>query len=97
MKKYSHQKSQPTLNISMIKIISKKIMLALQFIYSKGLYYGHLHTGNVLIEQNGNSIRLTDLPNGLLGLAYFYRSFIIDQKKIQVYYNFSVMSYCIRL
>lgn len=41
MKKYSRkEKTPPTLNISIIKIVSKKIMLALQFIYSKGLYYG---------------------------------------------------------
>jgi len=44
-------------------VICKKILIALQFIYSKGLFYGHLHTGNVLIEQNGNTVKLTDLQN----------------------------------
>lgn len=83
MKKYAHQKSPPTMNHNLIKVLCKKIMLALQFIYSKGLFYGHLHTGNILIEQNGNCVKLTDLPNGILGLPYFYRSCIIDQRKIQ--------------
>jgi len=35
-----------------------------------------------LIEQNGNSLKLTDLPNSFLGLSYFYRPYVIDQKKI---------------
>jgi len=83
MKKYSQQKSLPTINLSLIKVLSKKILISLQFIYSKGLFYGHLHSGNILIEQNGNSVKLTDLPNGLLGLPYFYRSYLIDQRKIQ--------------
>ncbi len=84
LKKYSYQKSAPAINSNLIKVISKKILVALQFIYSKGLFFGHLHTGNILIEQNGNSVKLTDLPNGLLGLPYFYRSYIIDQRKINV-------------
>ncbi len=51
---------------------------------------GHLHTGNVLIEQNGNNVKLTDLPNSLLGLSFFYRTFVIDQRKIQVELSFMV-------
>lgn len=83
MKKYSHQKSPPTISHDLIKVLGKKILLALQFIYSKGLFYGHLHTGNILIQQNGNSVKLTDLPNGILGLPYLFRSYVIDQRKIQ--------------
>lgn len=90
MKKYSNPKvanqNYQMMNPTQIKTICKKILLALQFVYSKGLFYGHLHSGNVLIE--GNNVRLTDLPNGILGLPYFYRSYVIDQRKIQViFYN----------
>lgn len=84
MKKYSLQKTYQTLPIHLIKQIGKKILLALQFIYSKGLFYGHLHTGNILIEQNGNYVKLTDITNGLLGLPYFYRSYVLEYRKIQV-------------
>lgn len=50
MKKYSRkEKTPPTLNIGIIKIVSKKIMLALQFIYSKGLYYGKNSLENIIL------------------------------------------------
>lgn len=85
MKKYSNQKTPnqtfQMMNLNTIKTICKKILLALQFIYSKGLFYGHLHSGNVLIE--GNNVKLTDLPNSLLGLPFYYRSYVIEQRKIQ--------------
>lgn len=44
MKKYSNSKiSNPNyqmMNLNQVKVICKKILLALQFIYSKGLFYG---------------------------------------------------------
>lgn len=42
MKKYSKSTNQnyQMMNLNLIKIITKKILLALQFIYSKGLFYG---------------------------------------------------------
>lgn len=87
MKKYSNPKATNSnyqmMNPNLIKQICKKLLLALQFIYSKGLFYGHLHSGNVLVEGTSN-VRLTDLPNGLLGLPYLYRSYVIEQRKIQV-------------
>lgn len=30
------------------------------------------------------SVKLTDLPNSLLGLPFYYRSYVIEQRKIQV-------------
>lgn len=86
LKKYSLPKTAPQpIATGKIKEIGKKILLALQFIYSKGLFYGHLHSGNVLIDQSGNnSVRLTDLTNSLLGLPYFYRSYVVENRKLQV-------------
>ena len=47
MKKYSNQKTPnqtfQMMNLNTIKTICKKILLALQFIYSKGLFYGNLN------------------------------------------------------
>ena len=45
---------------------------------------GHLHTGNILLEPNTSNIKLTDLANNLLGLPYFFRQYIIENRKIQV-------------
>jgi serine/threonine protein kinase len=84
LRKYSLQKTYQTMQINQIKQIGKKILLALQFLYSKGIFYGHLHAGNVLIEPTLNTVKLTDLPNALLGLPYFYRNYIIEHRKIQV-------------
>ncbi|RNA24938.1 PX domain-containing kinase isoform X2 [Brachionus plicatilis] len=82
LKKYALHPHYQKIPISLIKQISKKILVTLKFIYSKGLFYGHLHSGNVLIEQNGNTIKLTDLPNAVLGLPCLYRSFVAEQRKI---------------
>jgi PX domain-containing protein kinase-like protein len=84
IKKYCKPlKSGKSLDLSLIKLISKQILLVLQWLYAKGLYFGHLHSGNVLVDQKGNgSIKLTDLPNSLLGLSSMYRSFIVEQRRI---------------
>jgi PX domain-containing protein kinase-like protein len=84
LKKYGLQKSYQQLNPQTIKQISKKVLLALEFIYSKGLFYGHLHSGNVLIDlANMTNVKLTDLPNALIGVPYLYRSNVVEQRKIQ--------------
>ena len=107
LKKYALQKNYLSIPLNLIKQISKKILLALQFLYSKNLYFGkilkfsskkscirfldfciifqgHLHTGNVLIEASGNTVRLTDIQNGLLGLPFFYRAYVVEHRRIQV-------------
>ena len=82
LKKYSLQKSYKPIEINQIKSWSKQILETLNFIHSKGFFYGHLHTGNILIEQN--KIKLTDIHNSTLGVPYLYRSFVSQHRKIQV-------------
>ena len=76
------QKTYKAVDISQIKSWSKQILETLNFIHSKGFFYGHLHSGNILIEQN--KIKLTDIHNSMLGLPYYYRSFLTKHRKIQV-------------
>jgi PX domain-containing protein kinase-like protein len=83
LKKYSVQKKYQTFPIDTFKQIAKRLLLTIQFIHSKGLFHGHLHTGNVLYEASTNSIKLTDMLNSLLGLPYFYRPYVLQYKKIQ--------------
>lgn len=84
LKKYGLQKSYQQLNTQTIKQISKKVLLALEFIYSKGLFYGHLHSGNVLIDlANVTNVKLTDFQNALIGVPFLYRSNVVEQRKIQ--------------
>jgi serine/threonine protein kinase len=84
MKKYAVQKKYQAFPVDLLKQVAKKILLALQFIHSKGLSHGHLHTGNILYDPATNNIKLTDLVNSLLGVPYFYRAYIVEHKKIQV-------------
>ena len=55
---------------------------ALKFLHEKGLPYGHLHAGNVILE--GNACRLLDIENTLLGLPFFYRGYLSHFRKINV-------------
>jgi PX domain-containing protein kinase-like protein len=81
MKKYCSKKSYNTLKLSQIKLFSRQILETLQFLHLKGLAHGHLHSGNIIIE-NDAKIRLTDLHNSLIGLPNQHRSLMIDHKKI---------------
>ena len=43
---------------------------------------GHLHSGNVVIE--GQTCKLLDIENWLLGLPSYHRQHVLQFKKIQV-------------
>uniref|UniRef100_A0A8D8MC35 PX domain-containing protein kinase-like protein n=1 Tax=Cacopsylla melanoneura TaxID=428564 RepID=A0A8D8MC35_9HEMI len=61
--------------------ISLQILRGLQFLHSKGLCHGHLHTGNILISPSGN-IQLSDVDNYPLGLSSFYRPHFIHHRAV---------------
>nr|XP_022297327.1 PX domain-containing protein kinase-like protein isoform X2 [Crassostrea virginica] len=80
LKKYANPKSCTTLDLNAVKIVGKQILEALKFLHEKGLPYGHLHAGNVIMD--GGNCRLLDLENWLLGLPSYYRAFFTQFKKI---------------
>ncbi|XP_041460484.1 PX domain-containing protein kinase-like protein isoform X2 [Lytechinus variegatus] len=80
LKKYCLPKSHNAFNIMNIKTYGRMILEALKFLHEKGLPYGHLHTGNVMLE--GNACRLLDIENTLLGLPFFYRGYLSHFRKI---------------
>lgn len=41
---------------------------------------GHLHSGNILIENN--RVKLIDIENGVLGVPSYYRPYFMQHKKI---------------
>lgn len=43
---------------------------------------GHLHAGNVIID--GNSCKLLDIENGILGLPSLYRTHMMELKAVKV-------------
>eukprot|EP00794_Sanderia_malayensis_P006160 gene6160-6870_t len=81
LKKYGNSKVRCPLEFTDIKRCGRQILEALKFLQDKRWAYGHLHAGNVLID--GNSCRLLDIENGILGLPSLYRPHIIPIKKIQ--------------
>ncbi|XP_062593709.1 PX domain-containing protein kinase-like protein isoform X1 [Saccostrea cucullata] len=80
LKKYTNPKAYSTLDLNAVKIVGKQILDALKFLHEKGLPYGHLHAGNVLLE--GGRCCLLDIENWLLGLPSYYRPFFTQYKKI---------------
>ncbi|XP_060602959.1 PX domain-containing protein kinase-like protein isoform X2 [Ruditapes philippinarum] len=81
LKKYANPLKITSLDENMIKIVSKQVLETLSLLHEKGLPYGHLHTGNIVIDKD--NCKLLDLENWLLGLPCYYRQNILQFKKIQ--------------
>ncbi|XP_048344250.1 PX domain-containing protein kinase-like protein isoform X2 [Sphaerodactylus townsendi] len=80
LKKYCNPKKIQGLELQQIKTFGRQILEALKFLHEKGFPYGHLHASNVILE--GDTCRLLDLENSLLGLPSFYRSYFTQFRKI---------------
>ncbi|XP_014204336.1 PX domain-containing protein kinase-like protein isoform X2 [Copidosoma floridanum] len=80
IKKYGNPKQTNSLTPTEIANYGYQILEALSFLHEKGLPYGHLHTGNVLLTPTG--ARLLDVENGLLGLPAFYRPYVVQRRKL---------------
>jgi len=81
LKKYGSSKVRCPLEFNDIKRCGRQLLEALKFLTDKGWPYGHLHVGNVIVE--GQSCRLLDIENGLLGVPSIYRGHILPHRKIQ--------------
>ncbi|KAG8127931.1 hypothetical protein E2320_014814, partial [Naja naja] len=66
LKKYCNPKKIQGLELQQIKTFGRQILEVLKFLHEKGFPYGHLHASNVVLE--GDTCRLLDLENSLLGL-----------------------------
>ncbi|XP_071960342.1 PX domain-containing protein kinase-like protein isoform X2 [Antedon mediterranea] len=80
LRKYCKPKSFTAFNLMNIKTYGRQILEALKFLKEKGFPYGHLHASNVMLE--GNTCRLLDIENSLLGLPSYYRMYFTQFKKI---------------
>nr|XP_020651125.1 PX domain-containing protein kinase-like protein isoform X2 [Pogona vitticeps] len=80
LKKYCNPKKIQGLELQQIKTFGRQILEVLKFLHEKGFPYGHLHASNVMLD--GDTCRLLDLENSLLGLPSFYRSYFTQFRKI---------------
>jgi serine/threonine protein kinase len=77
-KKY--QKSCKPLHKTVIASYSKQILEALEFLHSNKWYHMHLHSGNILISDDGQTIKICELENFVNDLPirnehYFYYAY----------------------
>ncbi|XP_057322936.1 PX domain-containing protein kinase-like protein isoform X1 [Microplitis mediator] len=91
IKKYGNPKQTKSLITSEIATYAYQILEALSYLAEKGLPYGHLHTGNVLITPTG--AKLLDIENGLLGLPAFYRPYVVQRRKLHATTQVDVYSF----
>uniref|UniRef100_A0A8C9MSS6 PX domain containing serine/threonine kinase like n=1 Tax=Serinus canaria TaxID=9135 RepID=A0A8C9MSS6_SERCA len=80
LKKYCNPKKIQGLELQQIKTYGRQILEVLKFLHEKGFPYGHLHSANVMLD--GDTCKLLDLENSLLGLPSFYRSYFSQYRKI---------------
>ena len=91
VKKYGNPKQTKSLTVPEIAMYGYQILEALGFLHEKGLPYGHLHTGNILLTQR--CARLLDIENGLLGLPAFYRPYVVQRRKLHATTQVDVYSF----
>ncbi|XP_043934736.1 PX domain-containing protein kinase-like protein isoform X4 [Protopterus annectens] len=90
LKKYCCPKKIQGLELHQIRNFGRQILEVLKFLHERGFPYGHLHSANVMLD--GDTCRLLDLENSLLGLPSFYRSFFSQFRKINTLESVDV--YC---
>ncbi|XP_030874589.1 PX domain-containing protein kinase-like protein [Leptonychotes weddellii] len=91
LKKYCNPKKIQGLELQQIKTYGRQILEVLKFLHDKGFPYGHLHASNVMLD--GDTCRLLDLENSLLGLPSFYRSYFSQFRKINTLESMDVHSF----
>ncbi|XP_070168217.1 PX domain-containing protein kinase-like protein isoform X3 [Polyergus mexicanus] len=91
IKKYGNPKQIKSLTTQEVAMYGYQILEALGYLHEKGLPYGHLHTGNVLLTPR--CAKLLDIENGLLGLPAFYRPYVVQRRKLHATAQVDVYSF----
>uniref|UniRef100_A0A8C4X1U9 PX domain containing serine/threonine kinase n=1 Tax=Eptatretus burgeri TaxID=7764 RepID=A0A8C4X1U9_EPTBU len=76
----SCRRKGPGLPLSQLQSFGCQILEALNFLHECGFPYGHLHSGNVLVQ--GKTCRLTGLENSILGLPPLYRAELASHRRL---------------
>lgn len=91
LSKYGNPKGRHPLPLKEVALYARQILEGLRFLQSKGLSYGHLHAGNVII--NDGAAHLLDIENFVLGVPAFYRPFFMQHSKINSFECIDVYSF----
>lgn len=79
LSKYTNEKVTP-FNERDCAVYGRQILEALLFLHEKGLGHGHLHSGNLVIENN--NCRLLDLENQVVGLPCQLRDNFLPHRRL---------------
>ncbi|XP_067934942.1 PX domain-containing protein kinase-like protein isoform X2 [Watersipora subatra] len=79
LKKCGNHKSVGHLALADIKKFGRQILEVIKYMTDKGFPMGHVHLGNVFIE-DGN-VRISDIENFILGVPPAYRTFATYHRK----------------
>ena len=72
-------------------MLGRQILEALYFLYANHLFYGQLHSGNILCDfDSSQSIKLLDITNIVTGVSSKYRYYISNLKYIHVRHCFEI-------
>ncbi|CAH2089344.1 unnamed protein product [Euphydryas editha] len=77
--KYGNPKVRKPFTNGQISHYGYQILQALKFLHEKGLCHGHLHPGNITIENQ--RVLLLDIENFLMGVPSLYRPFLLELKR----------------
>uniref|UniRef100_A0AAQ5Z0N8 PX domain-containing protein kinase-like protein n=1 Tax=Amphiprion ocellaris TaxID=80972 RepID=A0AAQ5Z0N8_AMPOC len=80
LKKYCNPKKSQGLELPHIKLYGRQILEALKLLQDGGVFYGHLHTSNVIVDEG--VCRLMDVENGMLGVPSALRPAFTQLRKI---------------
>jgi len=85
--KYPQNKKGKSLHLSLISSYSRQILNALAYLHEKNIYHLHLHSGNVLIDEKNNKIKITGLENYLCDFSIRNETqfnFLLDNSELFV-------------
>ncbi|KAK2861685.1 hypothetical protein Q5P01_001218 [Channa striata] len=91
LKKYCNPKKSQGLELSQIKLYGRQILEGLKLLHDGGLFFGHLHTSNVIVDDG--VCRLTDVENGMLGVPSALRPAFTQFRKINTTESMDVLCF----
>ncbi|XP_053285682.1 PX domain-containing protein kinase-like protein isoform X2 [Pleuronectes platessa] len=91
LKKYCNPKKSQGLELPQIKLYGRQILEGLKLLHDGGLFYGHLHASNVIVEDG--VCRLMDVENGMLGVPSTLRPSFTPLRKINTVESIDVFCF----
>lgn len=78
--KYGNPKIRKPFTMGQIAHFGLQILQALKFLNEKDIPHGHIHPGNIMIENQ--KALLVDIENSVIGGPCIYREYVLEHRKI---------------